>query len=89
MIGQNYPTIWKVITKIRCEIAANRANLALDEPGEQSTKRKKNEYANKIKYLMHTFWGIKTELKYFSSKYKVKAIIYFCNVYIITYYLIE
>jgi len=39
MSGQNYPTIWKLITKIRCEIAADRANLALDELGEQSIKR--------------------------------------------------
>jgi len=41
MIGQNYPTIWKLITKIRCEVAADRANLGLYKLGEQPLKRKK------------------------------------------------
>lgn len=43
MVGQNHPTIWKLITKIRYEIAADRAKLALNELGEQSIKRKKNK----------------------------------------------
>jgi len=34
MVGQNHPTIWKLITKIRYEIAADRAKLALNELGE-------------------------------------------------------
>jgi len=29
MVGQNHPTIWKLITKIRYEIAADRVKLAL------------------------------------------------------------
>ncbi|KAF0765672.1 Uncharacterized protein FWK35_00005641 [Aphis craccivora] len=59
MVGQNHPTIWKLITKIRYEIAADREKLALNElgeaqPGEQSIKRKNG---NKIKCIMHSFCG--------------------------------
>lgn len=57
MVGQSYPTIWKLITKIIYEIAADCAKLALNELGELSIKRKKEENGNMIKCLTHSFWG--------------------------------
>jgi len=44
MVGQNHPTIWKLITEIRFEIAVNYAKLALNELDEQSMKRKKRKW---------------------------------------------
>lgn len=42
LVGQKHPTIWKLIRKIKNEINADRAKLAIDalgEPKESSTKR--------------------------------------------------
>jgi len=44
MVGQNHPTILKLITKIKYEIAADRAKLVLNELGEQSIKRKQKKW---------------------------------------------
>ena len=44
IVGQKHPTIWKLIRKIKNEIDADRAQLALDALGEpRRTKRGKNE----------------------------------------------
>lgn len=56
MFGQNHPTIWKLIIKIRYEIAVDHIKLALNELGEQSIKWKNNnENRYKIKCHMHSF----------------------------------
>jgi len=57
MVGQNHPTIWKLITKIRYEISADRATLALDELGEQSIKRKKENGYKNTRLNMYSFLG--------------------------------
>ena len=47
LVGQKHPTIWKLIRKIKNEIDADRAQLALDALGEpRRTKRGKNQTIN-------------------------------------------
>jgi len=41
LVGQKHPTIWKLIRKIKNEVAADLAKLALNGVGEPFNKRKK------------------------------------------------
>jgi len=41
LVGQKHPTIWKLIRKIKHEVAADQAKLALNDVGEPFNKRKK------------------------------------------------
>ncbi|KAF0702680.1 Uncharacterized protein FWK35_00032708 [Aphis craccivora] len=65
MVGQNHPTIWKLITKIRYEIAADRAKLALNELGEQLIKIKKKKMEIRLNALCTRFAENKIELEDF------------------------
>ncbi|CAI6371897.1 unnamed protein product [Macrosiphum euphorbiae] len=40
LVGQKHPTIWKLIRKIKNEVAADLAKLALNDVGEPFNKRK-------------------------------------------------
>lgn len=44
LAGQKHTTLWKLINKIKNEINANQAQLALDHIGELKRKTKRGQY---------------------------------------------
>jgi len=52
LVGQNHPTIWKLITKNKNEINVNQAKLAIDALGEPEESRIKRNHSKTVNIFL-------------------------------------